>query len=109
MFSVQFQSGRTSPHGGKNSPENIPPTISEVDADAKEDSHPYLGGGIGRGKMGSNRGAIASNRGGRDDTRTRRTSEGERDKANRGDLILLGWFSSTLVYMFMDKALSCFL
>eukprot|EP00795_Rhopilema_esculentum_P016229 gene16229-7603_t len=76
-------SGRTSPHGGKNSPENIPPTISEVDADAKEDAHPYLGGGMGRGKIGSNRGAIASNRGGRDDTRTRRTSESERDKANR--------------------------
>ena len=39
---------------------------------------------MGRGKMGSSRGAIAAARGARADGRTRRTSEGERDRANKG-------------------------
>ena len=79
-FLCFFQSGRTSPLGGKNSPENIPPTITEVDSD----DHTYLGGGAGRGKMGSSRGAIAAARGGKSEGRTRRISEGEKDNALNG-------------------------
>eukprot|EP00794_Sanderia_malayensis_P011285 gene11285-12465_t len=79
--------GRTSPHAGKNSPDNIPPTISEVEVEHKEEI-PYLGGGMGRGKMGSSRGALAAARGNKVNNRLRRLSEGERDRANLGRLLL---------------------
>ena len=80
FFTFFTQGGRASPLGGKNSPENIPPTITEVDAD----EHSYLGGGAGRGRLGSNRGAITAARGGRAEVRTRRISEGEKDQAMKG-------------------------
>ena len=95
-LSVCFlQGGRASPMGGKNSPENIPPTITEVEPD----EHSYLGGGVGRGRMGSNRGAITAVRGGKAG-RTRRISEGEKDTAVSGMALMLIIIIIIVMYLF---------